>query len=160
MKTRLCIISIALELILSMLFPDCSGSKQFSEVGVGDFFYVSRDAKYQRLPDNYCLFVDTFFSAYLFQVPSEDENITVQQLEKNLFNNYEIILHARYIKGGFNETDLVLVEEKEDQTIQYIVFHFENGTYKHIATEEALREEYPDLPTELSSLCTPKNHHQ
>lgn len=108
--------------ILSFLLNGCtySNSVIFSELKTGEIFLSSRDGYFEKISDNYCLFVNLRKETSLFEVSKERSLV---EWDSSLgYDN--IIVKGHYIKCYYTSTHLVLCEEKSNDDLEYSIFDF------------------------------------
>lgn len=131
-----------------------SSAGTFEEIEIGKVYSIKRNGFCKKVNKNYFLGVTINYSTALFRVPDEMLNlsvstdwfITLDDKDKN-------VLKAHYIKGWYNEDYLVLCEEKEDDSLEYLSFEFSTGVVKYYKTESEVYELFDFDSQKWFGLC-------
>ena len=128
--------------------------EHFSEVEVGQTFFLNRDGYHLKLPNNYCLGVLLGSTARLFKVPEEllDVPFSGDNNHPEVYNT-PCILEGHYIKGYYNEKFVILCEEKEDGTLEYLSFDFYSEKIEYYTDIDKVYEIYGFDSNDWSLVC-------
>lgn len=138
-------------LLLSILLSLCGCSdKSYKQYNVGENFGHNIDGHMKRLPKNYCMQVDLGSRTKVFIVPTNKTGLPFFEYSVYLERS---VLEAHYIKGWFNDSYLVLCEEKTDSSYVYLSLEFDTKNITYYENEESVYNEFNFVEDDWFSLC-------
>ena len=88
----------------------------------------------------------------MFKVPDEYVNIECGEWDSSLgYDN--IIIEGHFIKEFYTSEYLVLCEEKEDDSLEYVMFNFANEQIQHFSDLDKILKLINIDSIEWSTLC-------
>lgn len=123
---------------------------RFDDIEIGEVFTYSRDGFCEKVANNYYLWVDLGSFTSLAKISDEHLN---DEWSGGSYVWDDIILKENYIKGYFNDTHLVLCEEKLDFSLVYLSFEFSSEKVVFYEDEESVLTTFGFESTQWHSLC-------
>lgn len=150
MKKRIIGVVIIMS-VISFLFGKCSFFKEvrFCDLEIGKNFYGNRDGHYKKLPNNYCLDVELKSTTRLFKI----EDAFLDKVFDPYTQYDDIIMQAHYIKGYYNDSFLILCEERVDDSCIYWSFEFNTNNIESYESEDDVYELFGFNSEQWFSLC-------
>lgn len=145
-KKVVCVLFL-ISMLLSLI--GCS-DKSYQDYDVGENFGHNVDGHFKKLPNNYCLQVDLGTITTVFIIPTDKTDVPFFTNSIYLQN---AILTGHYITGWFNDTHLILCEEKNNSERTYLSLEFCSNTIVYYDMEDTIYNEFGFTVQDWFVLC-------
>lgn len=136
-----------LSVLLSM--SGCA-DKSYQGYNVGENFGHNIDGHFKKLPKDYCMEVLLGSTTKVFKIP--DEKIDIPFFSNSVYLE-NATLEGHYILGWFNDTHLVLCEEKNDSVCEYFSLEFGSNSIIYYDNEESVYDKFGFNKKDWFFLC-------